>query len=245
MTYPVTKLIIAINVIVFLLVFSFPETARELIFLSFSFSAGTSGEIWRWITSMFLHVSASHIVLNMLGLWYFGKVLERSVSRQWFLAIYFISGLLGNFAFMMTSGAPVVGASGAVFGVLGAAMLLNPMKPAKIFIFPLPLGIVGILFLLFETMVIFFQPVEFGHVATIAHIAGVIAGGMFGAFYKPKQALKSSLFLAVSLILLIALNPIFSLITSVGGFIHWIIEQVAGLVLYTLAALLSYVWAAF
>ena len=177
--HKMTWYLISANVIIFLLVFSFPEPTREWVFATFSFSSATMFQLWRWFTSLFLHASASHLFFNMLGLFFFGKILEEELSekREWFPAIYFISGLLGNFVFMFTSIDPVVGASGAVFGIMGAIMLLNPVKKIHLYLFPLPLGIIAITFAIFETMVVYFQPdLAPSNVANIAHVAGLITG---------------------------------------------------------------------
>jgi membrane associated rhomboid family serine protease len=242
--HPLTWGLIIINVLVFIVVFSRPD--MEAIFGTLSFSWATKAELWRWFTSLFLHVSASHLFFNMLGLFFFGKVLEKEVSRQWFLSIYFISGLLGNFVYMFTSAMPVVGASGCVFGVMGAAMLLNPIKRIHLYIFPLPLGVVAIAFVIFETMAVYFQPEQFAeltqNVANIAHLGGVMTGGLFAMFYDLKRSMKGMLVLGVSILLLIVLSPIFALIAGIASIILGVIDFLVGLVLYGLAYLLSFIW---
>lgn len=237
----ITWALIIINLIVFLLVFSLPEERREEVFKRFSFSQGTATEVWRWLTSIFLHLSASHVFLNMLGLYFFGKTLEEEVTRQWYLAIYFVSALLGNFVFMFTSPDQVAGASGAVFGVMGAAMFLNPLKRVHLYLFPLPLGLVAILFAIFETIVVVYH-LNVGNVANIAHVAGMITGGMFAFFYNPKRSLNGLLVLIISVVLLLVLGPVFGIIIAIGGFIIQIIDNVVGFVLYGIAKFLGFLW---
>lgn len=234
--------LIIINIAIFLLVFSMPEKLFEQTMETFYFSAETSGQIWRWVTSLFLHASASHLFSNMLGLYFFGKILESETPRQWFLAIYFMAGFLGNFVFMFTSLSPVIGASGAMFGVMGAAMFLNPIKKVHIYVFPLPLGIVAITFSVFEALVVYFQPSQFSGVANIAHVAGIITGAVFAFFYAPKRGLKSVLVLIVLMLILIFLSPVFALIAGLGGIVIQILDFIIGGVLYTLASLLSFIW---
>ncbi len=238
----ITWTLIGLNLLVFLLVFSMPQSGQEAAFQALSFSQGTVLEIWRWITSLFLHASASHIFFNMLGLYFFGRILEDEVNPQWFLGVYFVSGLLGNFVFMLTSAAPVVGASGAMFGIMGAAMLLNPLRKVYLYVLPLPLGIVAVTFVIFESLVVYFQPQEFSQVANIAHIAGILVGSVFALFYDTRKALKGMLVLVICVLLLIFLGPMFSLIATIGGFILGVIEQVVGFFLYNLAGLLSFLW---
>lgn len=237
----ITYALIIINILLFLLVFSMPEEMRNSVFETFAFSSEQAGEIWRWFTSLFLHASASHLFFNMLGLYFFGKILENEVEKQWYLAVFFVGGLIGSFAFMFTSGNPVVGASGSVFALMGAAMLLNPVKRVHFYIFPLPLAFVAIMFLLATTIVVYFQP-ELGGVAHIAHFGGLITGAMFALFYKPKRAMKGLLVLVICGALLLILGPILALITGFGGIMLSVIDLVIGAVLYTIAGLLGFLW---
>lgn len=237
-----TWLLIGVNVFVFLMVFSMPEAMRNSVFLGFSFSSGTLLEVWRWFTSLFLHASASHLFFNMLGLYFFGKILQEEVNLEWYLSVYFASGLVGNFVFMLTSAAPVVGASGCVFGVMGAAMLLNPIKRIRLYLFPLPVGIIAILFIIVETLVVYFQPHEYSGVANVAHLAGVISGSVFAFFYDWRRASKSVVFLIVCIALLIILAPIFALIAGIAGIVLGFIDNLVGFFLYGIAGLLSFIW---
>jgi rhomboid protease GluP len=241
-THTFTWLLIALNVVIFLLVFSMPPAMREAAFQALSFSGENVFQAWRWVTSLFMHVSASHLFFNTLGLYFFGKIFEEEVSRKWFLSTYFAAGLIGNFVFMLTSSALVVGASGCVFGVMGAAMLLNPIKRIRLYLFPLPLGIIAILFLIFETLVVYFQPQEFAGVANIAHLGGVITGSVFAFFYDWRRASKGLLVLFVCIVLLVILSPIFALITGIGGIVLGVIEMIVGFFLYGIAGLLSFIW---
>jgi membrane associated rhomboid family serine protease len=241
--HPLTWGLIILNILIFILVFSLPNL--DAVFNAFSFSWDTKFEVWRWLTSLFLHVSASHLFFNMLGLFFFGKVLEKEVNKQWFLSIYFVSGFLGNFVYMFTSTVPAVGASGCVFGVMGAAMLLNPIKRIHLYLFPLPLGVVAIAFVIFETLAVYYQPgtlAETSNVAHIAHIGGVMTGALFALFFNPKRSMKGILVLGVSVVLLLILAPIFALIAGLAGLVLGVVDMLVGFVLYGLAKLLSLLW---
>ena len=239
-----TWLLLAANVAVFLLMFSMPEPMRDGVFQALSFSSGTGLEAWRWFTSLFLHISASHLFFNMVGLYFFGKIVEKQVSSRWYLGLYFAAGLLGNLAFSLTSAAPVVGASGAVFGLLGAAMLLDPVRRIHIYLFPLPLGIIAITFLLLETMTVYFQPeAQYGNVANVAHLGGILTGAIFAFFSKPKQATEGVLVLGICVVLLIFLAPVFTLIAAAGRLFLHVVELVTGAVLYSIANSLGFLWA--
>jgi membrane associated rhomboid family serine protease len=84
------------------------------------------GEWWRLLTAAFLHASIIHVGMNMLGLWWFGAPLEAALGRARFLLVYVVSGLAGSAgALIATPNAITVGASGALFGMLGAALVLE------------------------------------------------------------------------------------------------------------------------
>lgn len=85
-----------------------------------------NGDWWRLITAAFLHYGPIHLGLNMLGLWYLGTPLERAIGRWRFLALYLVSGLAGSAGALVNQpNAVTVGASGAIFGVLGAILILE------------------------------------------------------------------------------------------------------------------------
>lgn len=238
-----TYLLLLANILIFLLVFSMPEPMRVGIFQALSFSSEHTLEIWRWFTSLFLHMSASHLFFNMVGLYFFGKIVEDEVDSKWYMAIYLAAGLLGTLAFSFTSAEPVVGASGAVFGLLGASMLLDPVRRIHMYVFPLPLGIIALTFLFLETMVVYFQPgSQYGNVAHVAHLAGIMTGAVFGFFNNPKQAVKGIIVLGICVLLLMFLAPVFSLITSIGGLVLLILEKVIGFFLYNIAGSLGFLW---
>ncbi len=239
----ITWSLIILNVAVFLLVFSLPTELFDLVFEILSFSWDGKFDVWRWFTSLFLHASASHLFFNMLGLYFFGKILEEDeMSAKWFLSIYFISGLAGNLVFMLISPYSVVGASGAVFGLLGTAMLVNPVKRIHLFMFPLPLGIIAVTFLIFETLVVYFQPEEFANVATVAHIGGLVMGGLFAFLFEPKKAVIGVLVLIICLLLLVFLGPLFSLITGLGSIFLEVVDAIVGFFLYGTARLIGHLW---
>jgi membrane associated rhomboid family serine protease len=83
------------------------------------------GEYWRLITAGFLHAGLFHLMFNMLALWVLGSLLEPAVGRFRFGLIYFVSLLAGSFgALLLEPNSPTVGASGAIFGLMGAAVIV-------------------------------------------------------------------------------------------------------------------------
>src|SRR3989304_8826687 len=80
------------------------------------------GAVWMLITAMFLHANPIHLLGNVVFLLIFGTSLEEQVSRRKWLVTYFLSGVVGNIAFLFLGGDAIgVGASGAIWGLLGAA----------------------------------------------------------------------------------------------------------------------------
>ena len=84
------------------------------------------GDWWRLITSAFLHGSVLHIVFNMLALWWLGAPVEMALGRARYLGLYLVSGLAGAAgALIANPNSVTVGASGAIFGLLGAGLILE------------------------------------------------------------------------------------------------------------------------
>ena len=88
------------------------------------------GDWWRLITAAFLHHGPLHLGLNMLALYWFGSPVEMFLGRARFLLLYLVGGLAGSAgALIATPHSPTVGASGAIFGILGAALVLERQRP--------------------------------------------------------------------------------------------------------------------
>lgn len=140
-------------------------------------------------THMFIHGNIAHIVGNMLFLWIFGNNVEDALGRVKFLVLYFLSGFFA--AFLQSSVAilegslniPMVGASGAISGILAAYVKLYPyakvltvIPPFIFFFFVLPAWFfIGYWFIL-QVLYAMFIPTSLGGVAWYAHIGGFIAG---------------------------------------------------------------------
>ena len=91
--------------------------------------AVANGDWWRLITSAFLHASILHIAFNMYFLWIVGSAVEQALGRGRFLLVYFVSALAGSAgALVLTPTKFTVGASGALFGLLGAALVLERQR---------------------------------------------------------------------------------------------------------------------
>ena len=136
------------------------------------------GEWWRLITSGFLHLGLLHIALNMIALWMLGQQLEPVLGRWRFLAMYLISLLGGSAAIMLfyPAGGAVAGASGAVFGLLGAflVVLIRLRMPVSLIV---PTIVIN-------AIISVFVP----GIALLAHVGGALAGAAATAaiVYAPR-----------------------------------------------------------
>lgn len=131
-----TYIIIAINVIMWgllELISSRSGTSYQQLLEPFGSKVNNliiAGQYWRFITPMFLHSDIVHLTVNCYSLYIIGSQVERIFGRGRFLAIYFVSGFIGSvasFAFSLNSS---VGASGAIFGLLGAMLYFAVRRPA-------------------------------------------------------------------------------------------------------------------
>src|SRR5439155_3627323 len=87
------------------------------------------GDWWWLITAAFLHYGPFHLLLNMFALYWFGSLLEQRIGSGRFLALYLVSGLAGSAGALLWSPlVPTVGASGAIFGILGAGLVLEQQR---------------------------------------------------------------------------------------------------------------------
>jgi membrane associated rhomboid family serine protease len=148
-------------------------------------------EFWVWqpATYMFLHArSPTHILFNMLALWMFGVELERMWKTRFFVKYYFVTGIGAGLVFLLVALLPfaatratfddvVVGASGAIFGLLLAYALYFPNRPILMFLlFPVPakyfvmiLGAINFLIAIEGT----------SGVAAVAHLGGIVVGYLY------------------------------------------------------------------
>ncbi len=137
--------------------------------------------VWQLITYQFVHQGLGHLLSNMMGLYFLGPETERTLGTNRFFALYFLSGVLGGLGWSLLSPyGTCVGASGAIFGILGAYAALYPNReliliflpfvPIKAWVFVLLLGA-------YEFMHTLAGPG--GHIANAAHLGGGIAGYIY------------------------------------------------------------------
>ena len=173
----VTWGIIAACIVVFFWQLSFSEQAEEQLLLTYAFVPrnffGHAAADWyTLITSMFLHGSFLHLGGNMLYLWIFGNNVEDAMGHMRFLAFYLVCGIAAALSEGMVnpdSALPMLGASGAISGVLAAYVLIYPRARVTVII---PLGI-----LLYPTKISALYVVGFWFVLQLLNIVGTTPGG--------------------------------------------------------------------
>jgi len=144
------------------------------------------------LTSMFLHGSIIHLILNMLVLLFVGDDCERSIGSARFLAFYLISGIFaGLFHSYLNIGSyvPTIGASGAIFGVLAAYAVLFPFRRVIAFFgfIPIPLPAIVFVFLLVFMETTYAVSGGLPYVAHTAHLGGFISGVFLALLFGPKK----------------------------------------------------------
>lgn len=136
-------------------------------------------QFWRFFTAVFLHGNFAHLLYNIFALALFGSMLEKLISSRRFLIVFFVTGILANI-FSVNFYDNSLGASGAIFGVIGALIVLRPFMVVWAFGLPMPLFIAGILWAVGDAIGIFVP----SNVANLAHLSGMFFGLVFGAFYR-------------------------------------------------------------
>lgn len=197
----VTWVIIALCVVVYLLQMLPGSIVTNLLVYYPPF---TASQPWRMITSLFVHSPGSllHIGLNMLSLFLFGPLLERLVGHWRFLALYLVSGLGGSVAVLLLSPAtPVLGASGAIFGLLGAFFIIQRNFGGNTTQLLVVIGI---------NLVVGFLPGT--NIAWQAHVGGLVAGAAMALVYlrtrRRDQRTQQIVFVGLIVAVLVALTAV-------------------------------------
>src|SRR5262245_36225006 len=158
-------------------------------------------EVWRLVTYMFLHAGLFHILFNMLALWMFGTELERIWGRRYFLKYYFVTGIGAAVLTLLFSWLPfgisiqlrhsiVIGASGAIYGLLLAYALYFPDRPIYMYlVFPIPARY----FVMIMGVIAFYSSLaDNSGVANATHLGGLLVGYIYlkGARFRPLSEAK-------------------------------------------------------
>ncbi|MBD0423606.1 rhomboid family intramembrane serine protease [Streptomyces sp. TRM S81-3] len=183
----VTKILVGINVAVFIAVHASSSLLNDLVLIGrwppapFVPDQGVAeGEWYRMVTTMFTHEEIWHIAFNMLSLWFLGGPLEAALGRARYLALYLVSGLAGSaLTYLLSSPTTAtLGASGAVFGLFGATAVL--MRRLNYDMRP-------VIALLAINLIFTFSPGF--NISWQAHIGGLVAGVVigYGMVHAPRE----------------------------------------------------------
>jgi membrane associated rhomboid family serine protease len=194
---PVVKWLLIINVVVY-----FAQILGADMILLSAFAVRPEPllsvlQVWRLVTYQFLHGSLLHILFNMLGLFFLGPTLERHWGSKRFLIFYLSCGVAGGVfyivlvAFGWLAALPMIGASGAILGVLAACAILFPQFVVFFPFFPVPIRVAAIILILIYVASLLTRGSNAG--GNAAHLAGMAAG----ATYVVSQSWRAKLKLKV------------------------------------------------
>ncbi|MBN1815782.1 MAG: rhomboid family intramembrane serine protease [Sedimentisphaerales bacterium] len=182
---PVVKWFLIANIVVFVFeVVFFADANRinpiEQWFSVFPYHWLAAIQVWRWITYQFLHADAAHLLFNMFVLFQFGPLLERQFGSRQFLIFYLCAGAAGGLVYTLLffgDQAFLVGASGAILGLLGAGAVLYPhMRILFMLIIPMSLRMLAVVLVAISVMM-FLAGRNAGGEA--AHLAGLAVGVVY------------------------------------------------------------------
>jgi len=193
-----TVYLLLANTIAFIIsIFNREITFNFLGFKPSYLSIGGIPHLYTLITSTFVHYDILHLLGNMLTLFFLGMAFERRVGSRKFILLYFITGVCGDviFSLLNRSDCILIGASGAIFGILGSYAASYPRDEVLL---PLPLGIVIITRIRVFTAAVIFTVIQFAslylsaydNIAYIAHLGGLASGLILGIFFVRRKRIK-------------------------------------------------------
>lgn len=181
----VTLLLVIANLVVFGLQAIVPGFTEAF---ALTPALAVDGAWWQFLTYMFLHGGAMHILINMFVLGIFGIAVEKQLGWRMFSLLYGIAGLGSSFLYLVLTGDAFImmlGASGAVFGILAAYGLLFPKNWIMVFFVPMPALIAVFLIAAFELIAGVFNILP--GIANFGHLGGIVVGVVFIQLWKSQR----------------------------------------------------------
>ena len=162
-----------------IVIFSFQEMMPSLTNQITLVSKDAFSHPWTFITSIFAHGSMGHLLSNMFALVLFGLILEKHIGTKKFLFVFFATGIFAGFIGMLYYNA-LLGASGAIMGILGTLAIMRPGMVVWVSYIPMPMIIAAGVWAFLDYMGIFTP----GNVANISHLAGIGLGLIIGVIFR-------------------------------------------------------------
>lgn len=181
---PVTLAILGALSVIFLaeLALDALESPETLLALgALSREAVMHGELWRLVSATWLHGSVEHLVGNGIALYILGMVCEHAFGSRQFLVLYVVSGVAGSVLSILTSPGPSVGASGAIFGLQGAAIVLFRRHRDRLLVRNRRIGVVMLVWAVYAIAGGIFTP----YIDNGAHIGGALGGALLARRLHP------------------------------------------------------------
>jgi membrane associated rhomboid family serine protease len=164
----------------------------------------SKGFVWTLLTSAFVHADWTHLLVNMLGVFVFGRVVEQELGITKTFFVYFgslfISMLFAitGYFFILQKNVIIIGASGALMGLISAGMLLAPFRITMEMFLPIPLMVKGWAFFYFDLQGLLQK--EKDGVSHLAHILGFLAISILVYFFGKKEQKRFSTGLWINII---------------------------------------------
>jgi hypothetical protein len=147
------------------------------------------GEYWRYLTAIFLHGGITHLIYNLFGLLFFGFALEKLVGSRRFLIVFLGTGILANIVSVNFYDSSL-GASGAIYGMLGVLTVAKPFMMVWAFGLIMPIFVAAGLWIIadvFRAMGMFGE----SNIGSIAHLSGIFIGFLIGFLFKRTEKRRS------------------------------------------------------
>jgi rhomboid protease GluP len=139
-------------------------------------AAVAAGQYWRLLSAPFLHGGLDHLIGNVVALYILGLLCERAFGLQQFFVLYVVSALAGSILSVLTNAGPSVGASGAIFGLQGAAIVLVRRHRERLLLRDRRIGVVLAVWAIYTIGTGLLSP----YVDNAAHIGGALGGALIG-----------------------------------------------------------------
>mgnify|MGYP000070609041 CR=1 FL=1 len=154
--------------------------------LGFNLTNFIGGKFWTILTSLFVHWTLFHLVSNLIFLLIFGLTLEDEIGPGRTLTIFLVGGVVSSLvsAFFYPPETYSIGASGAIFSLAAAVMLIKPFKGSGILV--IPIGLVALIYFFYNLLAILYG--EPGNISYESHIIGFTVGAAFGVSWSEKWA---------------------------------------------------------